>query len=76
MGAAPSRCPMCGEQVTWKIVDRTKKGFSGGKAIAGAAIGAALFGPAGLIGAAAGATGKNKVSYCCGRCGFQHEYDG
>ena len=30
------------------------------------------FGPIGLVG---GALGKKKECYCCGKCGFQHEYD-
>lgn len=65
---APKKCPMCGEEVKWKIVDESKKGFSVGKAAAGAL----LLGPVGLVG---GALGKKKVCYCCGSCGFQHEYD-
>jgi len=60
---------MCGEQVRWIRVDKTKKGFSVGKAVAGRL----LFGPEGLV---AGALGKKKSTYCCGRCGFTHEYDG
>ena len=31
MSKAPSKCPMCGEQYQWKLVDTTKKGFSVGK---------------------------------------------
>ena len=62
----PSRCPMCGSNL-WKTIDVQKKGFSVGKA----AFGAILFGPVGLVG---GALGKKKVFYCCGKCGFQHEY--
>ena len=65
---APKMCPMCGEKIKWKIVDKTKKGFSVGKA----ALGGAIFGPIGLVG---GALGKKKVYYCCGTCGFEHEYD-
>ena len=41
MGKAPERCPMCGEQQNWKLVDVSKKGFSVGKA----AVGAVLLGP-------------------------------
>ena len=59
---------MCGEKQKWILVDQTKKGFSVGKAAAGAV----LLGPVGLIG---GALGKKKVAYACGSCGFQHEYD-
>ena len=66
--AAPIKCPMCGERGLWKIVDQQKKGFSVGKA----AVGGILLGPIGLLG---GALWKKKVFYCCGKCGFQHEYD-
>ncbi|MBR6619159.1 MAG: hypothetical protein IKK85_02340 [Clostridia bacterium] len=65
---APTKCPMCKERTNWKKVDKSRKGFSLGKA----AVGAALFGSVGL---AAGALGKKKVSYYCGNCGFNHEYD-
>ena len=67
MGKAPIKCPMCGNSVTWKKVDEANKGFSVGKA----AVGAVIFGPVGLVG---GALGKKKECYCCGKCGFQHEY--
>lgn len=67
MGKAPNKCPMCGEILMWKLVDTDKKGFSVGKA----AVGAVLLGPIGLVG---GALGKKKEYYCCGKCGFQHEY--
>ena len=66
---APTQCPMCGEKQKWKQVDVTRKGYSLGKAL----IGAAFIGPAGLLG---GALGKKKVFYACGNCGFQHEYNG
>lgn len=69
MGKAPKRCPMCGEDRLWKKIDTDKKGFSVGKA----AVGAALLGPYGLVG---GALGKKYSSYCCGACGFCHEYKG
>lgn len=65
---APNKCPMCGEKKRWIEVDKTKKGFSVGKA----AVGGLLLGPVGLIG---GALGKKKVYYACGECGFEHEYD-
>ncbi len=65
---APIKCPMCSESVKWVKVDEGKKGFSVGKA----ALGAVLLGPVGLVG---GALGKKKVCYCCGKCGFEHEYD-
>lgn len=67
MGVAPFKCPMCGNMETWKLVDTSNKGFSVGKA----ATGAFLLGPIGLVG---GALGKKKKSYCCGKCGFNHEY--
>lgn len=67
MGKAPDKCPMCGEHINWKLVDVSKKGFSVGKA----AVGTVLLGPIGLVG---GALGKKKQYYCCGKCGFQHEY--
>ena len=67
MGFAPSKCPMCGEQIKWIKVDTSQKGFSVGKAAAGAI----LLGPIGLVG---GALGKKKECSACGNCGFQHEY--
>ena len=67
MASAPLRCPMCGEYYQWKKVDTSKKGFSAGKAAAGAV----LLGPIGLVG---GALGKKMESYYCGKCGFNHEY--
>lgn len=67
MGKAPSKCPMCGNSITWKKVDESNKGFSVGKA----AVGAVIFGPVGLVG---GALGKKTECWCCGKCGFQHEY--
>ena len=69
MGSAPNKCPMCDEYHKWKIVDTENKGFSVGKA----AVGGLLFGPIGLVG---GALGKKKSTYCCGKCGFTHEYSG
>ena len=65
---APVMCPVCNEISQWKKVDVSRKGFSVGKAVAGAV----LLGPVGLVG---GALGKKKAAYCCGKCGFQHEYD-
>lgn len=67
MGKAPDKCPMCGEKTNWKMVDERNKGFSVGKAVAGAV----LLGPIGLVG---GALGKKRQSYYCGKCGFNHEY--
>lgn len=68
MGKAPDKCPMCGEVDKWINVDETKKGFSAGKA----AVGGILFGPLGLV--VGGALGKKTKCFCCGKCGFQHEY--
>ena len=65
---APDCCPACNERNLWRKVDEKKK-FSIGKA----AVGAVILGPVGLIG---GAIGKKKVLYHCGKCGFQHEYNG
>ncbi len=64
----PEKCPMCNESSKWKKIDEGNKGFSVGKAAAGAL----LLGPVGLVG---GALGKKKATYCCGACGFKHEYD-
>ena len=69
MGYAPRQCPMCGETLKWIRVDTENKGFSVGKA----AVGAIIFGPVGLVG---GALGKRRSAYCCGKCGFSHEYKG
>lgn len=69
MSKAPKKCPMCDEKTAWKKIDTSKKGFSVGKA----AVGGLLLGPVGLVG---GALGKKKTEYCCGKCGFTHEYDG
>ena len=66
---APKKCPMCGEVEKWILVDADKKGFSVGKAIVGG-----LF--LGGIGTAFGGLGKKRVCYCCGKCGFEHEYKG
>ena len=63
MSKVPDKCPMCGEKAQWT----TNKGFSVGKAAAGAV----LLGPLGLVG---GALGKKKQCYYCGKCGFNHEY--
>lgn len=65
--SAPLKCPMCGEIRMWKEVDQQRKGFSVGKAV----VGGVLLGPVGLLG---GALGKKKVTMCCGKCGFMHEY--
>lgn len=66
--AAPIKCPMCGETIKWKKVDSSSKGFSFGKAVTGGI----LLGPIGLVG---GALGKRTETWCCGNCGFQHDYN-
>lgn len=58
-------CPKCGLGYFTAVGER-KGGFSGGKAL----IGAALVGPIGL---AAGALGKKKTTYRCNRCGYTVE---
>ena len=74
---APSKCPMCKEKKKWVKVDQ-KKLLNGTGAITGAALGS-LLGPGaivgGLIGSALG-KGKKVELYCCGSCGFRHEYEG
>lgn len=65
---APSKCPACGESAGWSCVGESKKGFSVGKAAAGAI----LLGPIGLAG---GALGKKKQTYYCRNCGFREDYD-
>jgi hypothetical protein len=65
---APLRCPVCGDPYSWHYVGSDKGGFSAGKA----ALGAVAFGPVGL---AAGALGKKKSTYYCGKCGFTRQYD-
>lgn len=64
---APYACPSCGSHDAWKQVDESNKGFSVGKAAAGAV----LLGPIGLVG---GALGKKKVTYYCQKCGFRNDY--
>ena len=59
------RCPKCRVGTLWAVGERTG-GFSGGKAVLGAVI-------AGPIGLAAGALGKKKTTYRCGRCGYTVE---
>lgn len=68
MGQAPIKCPMCGENEKWRLIDASKKNFSFGKAL----VGAALIGKVGML---AGFLGKDKHCYYCGKCGFKHEYD-
>lgn len=58
-------CPKCGMGLLHAVSERTG-GFSGGKAVLGAVI-------AGPIGLAAGALGKKKVLYQCGKCGYTVE---
>lgn len=69
MSKSPSCCPICGEKTRWTKIDQSNKGFSVGKA----AVGGLVFGTVGLV---AGALGKRKSMYFCGKCGFHHEYNG
>ena len=55
-------CPKCRMGFLNPVSERTG-GFSGKKAVLGAVI-------AGPVGVAAGALGKKKVTYKCGRCGY------
>lgn len=66
---APSRCPICGEEKGWVLIDTAKKGFNTKKAL----IGGILLGGIGLI---AGVKGIQKTLYFCTKCGFSHEYEG
>jgi len=63
----PKCCPMCGSKDGWIRIEKTKKGFSFGKAV----VGGVLTGGVGLV---AGALGKKAATYACRDCGFQHEY--
>ncbi|MEP0911035.1 hypothetical protein NDI45_08915 [Leptolyngbya sp. GB1-A1] len=56
----PVRCPRC----TSTQIGVNKKGFSGGKAIAGAVL-------LGLLGLAGGFIGAGKMRLTCLKCGFQ-----
>lgn len=67
MATSPIACPACGSTSGWKKVQTSNKGFSVGKAAAGAA----LLGPIGLVG---GALGKKKDTYYCTNCGFRNDY--
>lgn len=60
-----SMCPKCQRGILVATGERTG-GFSGGKAVLGAAV-------AGPLGLAAGALGKRKVTYKCSRCGYTVE---
>ena len=66
---APNKCPICGNKEKWICVDKSKKGFSTGKAITGGFL-------LGGIGLAFGGLGKKTLCYHCGNCGFEHEYRG
>nr|MBO4517678.1 hypothetical protein [Clostridia bacterium] len=66
---APNKCPICGEEKGWILIDTAKKGFNTKKAI----IGGVLLGGLGLI---AGVKGTQKTLYTCTKCGFSHEYEG
>lgn len=69
MSKAPLACPKCHSIGKWKKIDRTRKGFSAGKAV----VGTMIAGPIGTV--IGGGMGKKKAYYCCMKCGFEHEYD-
>lgn len=66
MAKVPKVCPNC-HSYNYMTVNKSKKGFSTGKAVTGAV----LFGPLGLVG---GGLGKKKVTKLCKKCGFMCEY--
>lgn len=55
---APDKCPICGNKGKWLCVDKSKKGFSTGKAIVGGFL-------LGDIGLAFGGLGKKAIFYHC-----------
>ncbi|MCR5280966.1 MAG: hypothetical protein K6D60_04700 [Lactobacillus sp.] len=69
---AKMKCPRCGSKNIQPAGRHTEK-FSGGKATAGTAVGAVVFGPAGAVvgGLASGFTGKQtkKSDWVCLDCG-------
>ena len=70
MDALPTKCPVCGDEAWAPVVqEKTKKGFSFGKA----AIGGMLLGPIGLFGGALGKK-QHEFTYVCKKCGFSHTY--
>jgi len=66
---APNKCPICGEEKGWVLIDTSKKGFNTKKAL----MGGILLGGIGLV---AGVKGTQKTLYTCTKCGFSHEYEG
>lgn len=74
---APSKCPMCKEKKKWIMVDKAKHGNTTGAvvgAVAGSKFGLTGAIVGGLIGNAVG-RGKKTGLFCCGNCGFSHEYE-
>ena len=74
---APKKCPMCGEKKKWIRVDKKKSHLNPTGAVVGAVAGS-LLGPGALVGGLIGSAigkGKKFESYCCGNCGFAHEYE-
>ena len=67
-GTSANQMPNVWRNEKWRVVDASKKDFSFGKAL----VGAALIGKVGVL---AGFLGKDKHCYYCGKCGFKHEYD-
>lgn len=66
MAKIPTDCPKCRAAYSMQAISERSGGFSGGKAVAGAII-------AGLVGVAAGALGKKKITYQCKKCGYTME---
>ena len=64
MGQAPIKCPMCGENEKWRLIDASKKNFSFGKAL----VGAALIGKVGVLAAFCMERYENRCTIFNGIC--------
>ncbi len=64
------KCPRITCRSTNCIPVAQDKKYKAGKGLIGAAVGGAIFGPAGaLVGAGTGLNGKRKVKFVCQNCG-------
>ena len=64
------KCPRITCRSTNCIPVAQDKGYKTGKGLLGAAVGGALFGPAGaIVGAGTGLNGKRKTKFVCQKCG-------